>query len=182
MGCGRCGKARQGPSCLPLLGKRVEVVPAKAFSPQNALPMCSRWWCQAREGQARCWAPKSRGQSRDLSSSCCSGCELLPTAAGPGAVTVDAASQLGSHPTAWDWTSSSMDVGDVWPGASLQSQNSPTPLPLCLPAWDDSLMDSFWDCLWVTHSSCWWEQNKRSSKAQAETKSRIVYAAEIFSV
>lgn len=56
------------------------------------------------------------------------------------------------------------------------------PFPLCLPAWDDSLMDSFWGCLWVTHSSCWWEQNKHSSKAQAETKSRIVYAAEIFSV
>lgn len=134
MGCGRCGKARQGPSCLPLLGQRVEAVPARAFPPQNAPPMCSRWWCQAREGQARCLAPKSRGQSRDLSSSCCSGCELLPTAAGPGAVTVDAASQLGSHPTAWDWTSSSKDVGDVWPGASLQSQNSPTP-PSSLLGW-----------------------------------------------
>lgn len=180
MGCGRCGKARQGPSCLPLLGKRVEAVPAKAFPPQNALPVCWRWWRQAQEGQARCLAPNSRGQSRDLFSSCCSGCELLPTAARPGAVTVDAASQLWSHR---DWTSSSVDVCDVWPGASLQSQHSPTPpFPLCLPSWDDSLMDSFWGCLWVTHSSCWWEQNKHSSKAQAETKSRIVYAAEIFSV
>lgn len=38
-----------------------------------------------------------------------------------------------------------------WPGVSLQSQHSPTPLPLCLPAWGDSLMYSFWGCLWVTH-------------------------------
>lgn len=179
MGCGRCGKARQGPSCLPLLGKRVEAVPAKAFPPQNALPVCWRWWRQAQEGQARCLAPNSRGQSRDLFSSCCSGwapansCQARSCDCG---CCITAVEPPGLN---------QLQRGCLWCLTRSQSAIpafSYPPFPLCLPACDDSLMDSFWGCLWVTHSSCWWEQNKHSSKAQAETKSRIVYAAEIFSV
>lgn len=164
MGCGRCGKARQGPSCLSLLGKRVEAVPAKAFPPLNALPVCSRWWCQRSRstggaGQVFSTAQVPEEVRAGISSpAAAQECKHLQTAAGQGAVTLDAASQLWSHLTAWDWTSSSVDVPD------------------------DSLMFSYSGPLWVTHSSCWWEQNKHSSKAQAGTKLRSIYAAEIFSI
>lgn len=122
----------------------------------------------------------SRGQSRALFSSCCSGCELLPTAAGPGAVTVDAASQLGQHLTAWDWTAPAwMLVIDQEPVCNPSILLPPFP-SASLPGMTAWCILS--EAVRVTHSSCWWEQNKRSSKAQAETKSRIVYAAEIFSV
>lgn len=187
MGCGRCGKARQGPSCLSLLGKRVEAVPAKAFPPRNALPVCSRWWCQRSRstggaGQVFSTAQVPEEVRAGISSpAAAQECKHLQTAAGQGAVTLDAASQLWSHLTAWDWTSSSVDVPDDQKSVCHPSIFLP-PLPLCLPAWDDSLMFSYSGPLWVTHSSCWWEQNKHSSKAQAGTKLRSIYAAEIFSI
>lgn len=82
--------------------------------------------------------------------------------------------------TARDCTGSSVDVCEHQDQSAIPA--FPTPLPLCLPAWDHSLSSSYSGCLWVTHSSRWREQNKHSSKAQAETGSRITSAAEIFSI
>lgn len=138
---------------------------------------------EAREGQARCLARHNSRRRSELASLLqlllkgVSTCKQLPARE----LWLDAASQLWSHLTAWDWTSSNVDVCDEQESVCNPSIFLP-PIPLCLPAWDESLMCSYWHCLWVTHSSCWREQNKHSSKAQAETKSRIVYAAEIFSI
>lgn len=117
MGCGKCGKARQGPSCLPLLGKRLEAVPAKALPPQNALPVCSRWWRQRSRGtggagQVFSTASSGGGQSRASLLQLLLRVRAPATSCRPGAVTLDAASQLWSHLTTRNWSSSSVDVCD----------------------------------------------------------------------
>lgn len=130
MGCGKRGKARQGPSCRPLLSKKVEAVPAKAFLPLNALRVCSRWWCQRSRGMGGAGQVFNTAQRPEEVRAAAQRCEHLQTA-----VTLDAASQLWSHLTAWDWASSSIDVCDHQESVCNPSIFlPPSSLPAC-PGW-----------------------------------------------